>query len=166
MATKKSTQKTMRTAAELERLRELALLYYMGGDDQKTIAARIDVSPQTVSSWATKGAWAERRGADSISRPELVKKLLVTVDGLITRLSTTDDLASIEKISAQLNKFSATIANLDKQTGIVSTMEVFKAFELWLKRRMDSDDSVTPEFVQALNRYHDIYVGELLTTSI
>lgn len=71
------------TKAELEKKKKLARTLYMAGKDQNEIADQIDISRQTLSKWANQEGWKEQRAATSVTRPELVNKLLHSIDTLI-----------------------------------------------------------------------------------
>ena len=61
--------------------------------------------------------------------------------------------------------------NLDKwkemnlhreKASIVDVIEVFMAFSKWMQFRMSFDDEITPELLKTINKYHDLYINELL----
>ena len=83
--------------------KELARLYYMRGESQKSVAEKVGVSPQTVNRWVDKEGWAAKRAAENITRPELVNKLLMTINKLIEQVNDSDDplLVSDWAISSQ-----------------------------------------------------------------
>ena len=53
----------MSTKKELEDKKDYARLLYMQGEQQKTIAEKAGVSPQTVTKWVNTGNWSEQRAA-------------------------------------------------------------------------------------------------------
>ena len=63
-----------------EQRKELARLYYMQGMQQKEIAERVGVSRNSVSAWVRSGQWDTQRAARSITRAELVRKMLHSLD--------------------------------------------------------------------------------------
>ncbi|MBR4787861.1 MAG: helix-turn-helix domain-containing protein [Bacteroidales bacterium] len=141
---------------QLDKERELARLYYFNGDSQKTIAERIGVSPQTVNRWAKDGEWERLRAARTISRKELVLKMLQKIN---ERLDS-DDWTADEIIKA-----AAAVEKLDKKTNVVTMMEVFAAFGNWLAARMQIDPNLTPETVNVITTYQDIFIGEQMAAS-
>lgn len=36
------------------------------------------------------------------------------------------------------------------------------AFSKWMQFRMSFDDEITPELLKTINKYHDLYINELL----
>ena len=154
-----------KTKQELEQLKELARMYYMQYEEQKEIAQKIGVSVVTISRWAKEGAWQERRGSHAISRQELVKKILLTIDRKIAELENAENQDMYDRIVQQLTKLSTTIEKLDKTTNIVTTMECFKAFNDWLKSRMNVED-IPAELIKTINKYQDLYINENLSTQI
>lgn len=150
------------TKKEIEEKREFARLLYMQGEQQKIIADKIGVSAQTITKWVNDGGWQEQRAASNITRPELVNKLLLTINKLIEQVNESEDPEAINGLGDKLSKLSTTIERLDKKSSIVDVVEVFMAFSKWLQFRMSFDDDVTPELLRTINKYHDLYITELL----
>ena len=97
------------TKKESEMKRELAKLYYMQGLPQKEIAQRVDVSETTISAWCRKENWEEMRAAKTVSRQEVVAKMLRKVSERLDDENWTPD---------ELAKISASIEKLDKKTNV------------------------------------------------
>lgn len=153
------------TKAQQEKKRDLARTLYMAGKDQKDIAEQIGVSRVTVSKWAIAGGWKEARAATQVSRPEIVNKLLLAIDTLITQVNETGDPNLIAGLSDKLAKFSAVIEKLDKKANIVDTVDVFIAFSKWLEFRSKTDPVISPEFLKMVNKYQDLYLMEKARTN-
>jgi transcriptional regulator with XRE-family HTH domain len=149
--------------AEMQNKKEDAFKLYLKGLTQKEIAVYVKTSTVTVSKWAKAGGWEQRRAAVDITKPELVKKLLVTINKLIDDVAASGDIALVASLPDKLSKFAATIAKLDKETGFVETVEVFMAFNKWIQYRRSFDAEITPELLIAINKYKDLYVSELLS---
>lgn len=150
------------TKKQLEEKREFAKLLYMQGEQQKNIADKTGISAVTISRWVKDNGWQEKRAATTITRPELVNKLLLTIDRLIEQVNESADPDAINSLGDKLAKLSTTIERLDKKASVVDVVEVFMAFSKWLQYRMSFDDDVTPELVRSINKYHDLYINELL----
>ena len=103
---------------ETEKKKSLARSLYLSGMEQNEIADKVDVSRITISRWVNSEGWKEARAAKNISRPELVNKLLVTIDGLIENVNKSDDPALIGSLADKLSKLSATIEKLDKKASM------------------------------------------------
>lgn len=140
-------------------------MYYMQGEEQKEIAKRLSLSAVTISRWAKDGAWLEKKNGNAISRKELVNRILQSIERKIEELNSTNDPVIFDTIVTQLTKLSNTIEKLDKDTNIVTIMEVFRAFHEWMKSRMGYDN-ITPELLQTINRYQDMFINEQLTNNI
>lgn len=151
-----------KTKKELEEKKEYARLLFMQGEQQKIIADKTGVSAQTITKWVNDGGWQEQRAASIITRPELVNKLLLTINKLIEQVNESEDPEAINGLGDKLAKLSTTIERLDKKASIVDVVEVFMAFSKWLQFRMSFDDDVTPELLRTINKYHDLYITELL----
>lgn len=89
---------------EIEKKKSLARALYLSGMEQKEIADKVGVSAVTVSKWCTEGKWKEARAAKNITRPELVNKLLLTIDKLIEQVNTSEDATMIAGLGDQAGK--------------------------------------------------------------
>ncbi|MDD4444019.1 MAG: terminase [Patescibacteria group bacterium] len=143
--------------------KELARLYFMRGETQKSIANKIGVTEKTVSRWVDKEGWAEKRAAENITRPELVNKLLITINKLIEQVNESDDPDLISGLGDKLSKLSTTIEKLDKKANVVDAIEVFMAFGKWMQYRSSFDSEITPELLKAINKYQDLYISEQIS---
>ena len=142
--------------------KEFARALYMQGENQKSIAERTGVSVQTINKWVNTEGWAEVRAAQNITRPELVNKLLRTIDKMLDEVTKSDDPSAINGLADKLAKFSATIEKLDKHTSVVDVIDVFMAFSKWLQFQSQFDDGITPDLVKTFNKYHNQYIQYLL----
>ena len=118
------------------------------------------MSSVTISNWCSAEGWKEARAAKNITRPELVNKLLLTIDTLITQVNGSDDPALIAGLGDKLAKLSSVIEKLDKKANVVDAIEVFMAFSRWLEFRSQTDPEVTPELMRVINKYQDLYITE------
>ena len=151
---------------EIEKRNSLARALYLSGMEQKEIADKVGVSAVTVSKWCTEGKWKEARAAKNITRPELVNKLLLTIDKLIEQVNASEDAAMIAGLGDKLAKLSAVIEKLDKKANVVDAIEVFMAFSKWLEYRSQTDPELTPELIKAINRYQDKYIVESMGANL
>lgn len=156
----------MITKKELEDKKDYARLLYMQGEQQKVIAEKVGVSAQTITKWVNVGRWVEQRAAQNITRPELVNKLLRTVDKMIETVNDSDDPDAANGLGDKLAKFAATIEKLDKHTSIVDVIEVFMAFSKWLQFQAEFDEDITPELLKTINKYHNQYINYLMQNKL
>lgn len=156
----------MITKKELEDKKDYARLLYMQGEQQKVIAEKVGVSAQTITKWVNVGGWVEQRAAQNITRPELVNKLLRTVDKMIEAVNDSDDPDAANGLGDKLAKFAATIEKLDKHTSIVDVIEVFMAFSEWLQFQAEFDEDITPELLKTINKYHNQYINYLMQNKL
>lgn len=143
-------------------MREHARLLFMQGKPQKVIAEKVGISAQTITKWVKEGDWQAARSAANITRPELVNKILKSIDVLVEDLVNEPSPEKTAAAADKLVKFAATIERLDKKTSVVDIIEVFMAFSKWLQYRMSFDPNVTPELIQTINKYHDLFISEQL----
>ena len=146
----------MATKQENERKKSLARALFLSGMEMTEIADKVGVSRVTISKWCAADGWKEARAARGITRPELVNKLLITIDRLIEQVNASDDAGLADKLS----KLSAVIEKLDKKANVIDAIEVFMAFSRWLEYRAATDPEVTPELIKAINKFQDKYIIE------
>lgn len=136
---------------ELEKSKELARLYYLNGDTQKLVAEKVGVSRVTINKWVSDGGWDTMRMAKSITRKELVTKMMQKAN---------DKLEEGNMSFDEMAKLSASIKELDKQTNTVTILEVLTAYNEWLVVRMQVDKELTTDLVKTMNRYQDMFLSE------
>ena len=146
--------------AEFERKKKLARTLYMAGKEQIEIAEQIEVSRVTVSKWVNAEGWKEQRAAASITRPELVNKLLITIDLLISQVNESGSPEQVAALGDRLAKLSSVIEKLDKKANVVDAIEVFMAFSKWLQFRAQNDPNITPELLRTFNYYQDLFISD------
>lgn len=142
------------TKKELEKNKELARLYYLNGDTQKLIAERVEISRVTIGKWISEGGWDAIRTAKTITRKELVSKMMSAAS---------EKLDNNEMSFDEMSKLAATIKELDKKTNVITLLEVFTAYDEWLVARMQIDKELSAELVKTMNRYQDIFISEQLS---
>lgn len=149
--------------SETENKKALARSLYLSGMEQTEIADKLSVARVTISRWCSAEGWKEARAAKSITRPELVNKLLLTIDKLIEQVNASEDPTMIAGLGDKLAKLSAVIEKLDKKANVVDAIEVFMAFSKWLEYRSQTDREITPELLKVINKYQDKYIIESMT---
>ena len=149
--------------AQIERKKTLARSLYLSGMDIQEIAEQVEVSRVTVSKWSTNGRWKEARAAKNITRPELVNKLLLTIDNLIENVNQSSDPTLIGSLADKLSKLSATIEKLDKKANVIDAIEVFMAFNKWIQDQACYDPEITPELIKAINKYQNKFLMEKMS---
>lgn len=154
------------TKAETEKKKTLARALYLSGMEQTEIADKVGVSRVTISKWSTADGWKEARAAKNITRPELVNKLLLTIDKLIEQVNSSEDPTMIAGLGDKLAKLSSVIEKLDKKANVVDAIEVFMAFSKWLEYRAQTDNKLTPDLIKAINKYQDKYIIESMGATL
>ena len=145
---------------ETEKKKSLARSLYLSGMEQNEIADKVDVSRVTISRWANTEGWKEARAAKNISRPELVNKLLLTIDGMIENVNKSNDPTLVGSLADKLSKLSSTIEKLDKKANVIDAIEVFMAFNRWIQDQASYDPEITPELIKAINKYQNKFLME------
>lgn len=149
--------------AENKRIKgkELARIMYMSGQTITDISAAIEVSRVTVTKWCKDGMWQQQKTAMSITRPELVNKILEAISTLLNEAAELKTAKEMSGFCDQLIKLSAAATKLDdKKADIVSTVDICIAFGRWMELRMSTDKEVTPEVVKLINKYQNLYLNE------
>jgi len=149
----------MATKKEMEQKREYARLLYMQGEPQKVIAEKVGVSAQTVTKWVNDNKWDVARGASGVTRQELVNNILEGIGLILEKLKTERDPDKFAAAADKLVKLTASVEKLDKKSNIVDVIEVFTAWGRWLKHRMEFDPEVTPELLQTITRYQELFIA-------
>lgn len=147
---------------EHENKKEYARILYMQGQPQNIIAETVGISKVTINKWVKTGGWGALRAAATITRPELVNKLLRSINDLLDEVNSTKDPKLLAALGDKLSKFATTIEKLDKKANVVDVIEVFMAFSKWIQYRQTFDPEVTPELIKAFNKYQDLYISEQL----
>lgn len=145
------------TKKESENAKELARLYYAAGETQDVVAQRVGVSRNTINRWVADGGWDIARAAKVISRKEVVNKMLTKIN---------ERLDSDDWSPDELAKAAAAIHKLDKQTNIVTIIEVFSKYNDWLCSRMRIDPELTPELVKTMTKYQDLFINSSSNTQV
>ena len=148
------------TKSETEKKKSLARSLYLAGMEQNEIAEKVEVSRVTISKWCNAEGWKEARAAKNVTRPELVNKLLLTIDKLITEVNESEDPSLIAGLGDKLAKLSSVIEKLDKKANVVDAIEVFMAFSKWLEYRATIDPTVPHELIKTINKFQDMYLTE------
>lgn len=63
----------------------------------------------------------------------------------------------------EIIKAAKAVEKLDKDTNVVTIMEVFTSFGNWLAARMQIDPELTPDTVRVITKYQEIFVGEMMS---
>ena len=153
-----------KTRADIERLKSVARQLYLSGMELQEIAEKVNVPRVTLSRWVKEGGWKEARAAKNVTRPELVNKLLLAIDNLITQVNESGDPNAIGTLADKLSKLSATIEKLDKKANVVDAIEVFMAFNRWIQDQASYDPEITPELIKAINKYQNKFLMEKMAT--
>ena len=155
-----SSERRSCSRQQTEKKKSLARSLYLAGMEQNEIAEKVDVSRVTISKWCNAEGWKEARAAKNVTRPELVNKLLLTIDKLITEVNESEDPSLIAGLGDKLATLASVIEKLDKKANVVDAIEVFMAFSKWLEYRATIDPTVTPELIKTINKFQDMYLTE------
>lgn len=145
--------------------KQLARRLYMAGDSQKEISERMGVSKQTLCRWVKDERWEELRAAQSITRPELINKILLSVNKMIDRAlleSDDDNAGDMAGLADKLAKFASSIEKIDRKVSVVDKIESLMGFGKWLQYRIEVDKDIDVEFFRKVLKYQDMYVCELM----
>jgi transposase len=151
--------KRIMTRKDMEMKRELARMYYMQGELQKEIAAKVKTTEKTVSRWVADGGWAAKRAGVSITRVELVNKTLLAINAILEQFNASKEPEKTLDAD-RLCKLAKIVENLDKKSSVVDFMETFMVFNRWLQSRLTFDAELNADLVKAINRYQDLFISE------
>lgn len=136
---------------EVEKIKELARMYYLNGDTQKLVAEKVGKSRVTINKWVAEGGWDAMRVAKTITRKEIVTKMMQEADKKLEEGKLTFD---------EMSKLAASIDKIDRQTNAITIYEVMTAYNEWLVVRMGVDKELTAELVRVMNHYQDVFLSE------
>ena len=132
-------------------------LYLRENLTQQEIADRVGVSRVTVSNWTRAGKWEEQKAGLTLTRQEQVANLYRQVAEINRAISARAEGERYpnSKEADILGKLSASIRNMEQETGIADIISVLTGFIEWL-RPLDLDKA------KELTRLADAYIKDKL----
>lgn len=137
-----------------------AHILYMNGENQQNIADKTGVSRVTINKWIKENGWKEKRAAKAVTRPELINKILLSIDTMIDKANNLESPEAMAGLGDKLSKLASVIEKLDKKANVVDTIEVCIAFGKWVEHRIGIDKEVTPELAKIINKLQDTFINE------
>ena len=100
------------------------------------------------------------KAARSITRPELVNKLLSSINSLLDKANEpgNEDMLAAGR---QAYQDSTAIEKLEKKASVVDRIDTMIDFENWLASHRDEYPQLTNELFQLVNQLHNDYLNEL-----
>ena len=68
---------------ETQQKKTVARMLFLQGTPGKDIAEKLSVSQNTVTRWQKEGGWSQLRSASTVSRQELVNKILLAISSAL-----------------------------------------------------------------------------------
>lgn len=136
---------------ELEKSKELARMYYLNGETQKLVAEKVGVSRITINKWVADGGWDTMRVAKTITRKEIITKMMQEANKKLEEGKMSFD---------EMSKLAASIEKIDKQTNAITIYEVMTVYNEWLIVRTGVDKELTTDLIKTMNHYQDIFLSE------
>lgn len=132
-------------------------LYLRENLTQQEIADRVGVSRVTVSNWVRAGKWEGQKAGLTLTRQEQVANLYRQVAEINRAISARAEGERYpnSKEADILGKLSASIRNMEQETGIADIISVLTGFIEWL-RPLDLDKA------KELTRLADAYIKDRL----
>ena len=140
---------------------ELARILYMGGLPQEEILQKVEVSRQTLSRWINTLGWKEMKAARTITRPELVNKLLASINSLLDKANEPGNEDMLASLGDKLIKTATAIEKLERKASVVERTDTVIDFENWLAARRAEYPELTDEAFRLVNRLHNDYLNGL-----
>lgn len=140
---------------------ELARVLYMSGLSQEEILQKVEVSRQTLSRWINTLGWKEMKAARSITRPELVNKLLSSINSLLDKANEPGNEDMLASLGDKLIKTATAIEKLEKKASVVDRIDTMIDFENWLASHRNEYPQLINELFQLVNQLHNDYLNEL-----
>jgi hypothetical protein len=158
MARTVKAKKPRLTKKEIESKKLIAEIMFMDFEDQKVIAEAVGISEKTIGEWKVAGGWERKRSAKTISRDELVNKLLSNINTMLDEAMSEDAETNFSSLADQLIKMTNAIEKLDRKNNVVYNIETFTNFNRYLLQRMQEDKTLTAEIVKQINKLQNDYV--------
>ena len=114
---------------------ELARVLYLSGLPQEDILQKVDVSRQTLSRWVNTLGWKEMKAARNITRPQLVNRLLESINALLDKADEPGNEGMLAGIGDKLVKTATAIEKLEKKANVVDRVDKGIDVEKWLEDR-------------------------------
>jgi len=139
--------------------RELARVMYCQGavSNQGELAARLEVSEQTISSWKKKDGWDGMRKSLLTTRQEELRNLydqLSELNAAIKNKPEGERYANSKEADVQ-RKITASIRELEIETSIAEVVDVFTKFSEFMQK-------VNFDKAKEMLIYQDSYVKTLM----
>lgn len=133
----------------------------MGGLPQEEILQKVEVSRQTLSRWINTLGWKEMKAARTITRPELVNKLLASINSLLDKANEPGNEDMLASLGDKLIKTATAIEKLERKASVVERTDTVIDFENWLAARRAEYPELTDEAFRLVNRLHNDYLNGL-----
>lgn len=133
----------------------------MGGLPQEEILQKVEVSRQTLSRWINTLGWKEMKAARTITRPELVNKLLASINSLLDKANEPGNEDMFASLGDKLIKTATAIEKLERKASVVERTDTVIDFENWLAARRAEYPELTDEAFRLVNRLHNDYLNGL-----
>lgn len=133
--------------------KEYALVLYTNqGLTQKEIAVKVGATEATISKWKEQGKWDNLKANLSVTKAQQLQDVYAQINELNTTIRSrkVGERFATSAESDTLSKLSATARNLETETSLAETINVFVGFTDWLRR---VDIEKTKEWVQLQDSY-------------
>ena len=156
----------MSNRKEMAEKKAQAYRLFMAGRTQKEIAGQCGTTETTVSRWANAEGWKDRLAEEKTSSVELANSLMLSAkkitEAIIAEIGKPDyDINSITKLSDNVVKIMASAERVANTVNRATVIDVFTSFDRWLLERSNTDKSLTPEILAAINRLHQEYINHI-----
>lgn len=138
-------------------------MLYLSGLPQEDILQKVGVSRQTLSRWVNTLGWKEMKAARNITRPQLVNRLLESINALLDKADEPGNEDMLSGIGDKLVKAATAIEKLEKKANVVDRVDTLIDFEKWLEDRRNEYPELTGETFRLVNRLHDDYLNAVFS---
>ena len=133
---------------------DLARLLYIRGvvESQEELAARVGVTPVTISRWKARGNWEGFKKSMLVSRQDQLRRLYDQLDELTAKIEERpkgERYANNKEADIQ-SKLTGSIRTLETDIGVDEVVDVFKKFFDWMR---SSDPSKIRELVTLFDSF-------------
>lgn len=138
--------------------KDLAETLFITGDfTQKQIALKVEVTEKTIGKWKEDGKWEQKRKSLLTSKKDQLAFLYDQLDGIKQAISDREEgkRYANSKDTDSILKITQAIKNLETETGLTETIEVFTKLLKWLSKN-------NLEQAQSMEGVMDSYIQEMI----
>ena len=123
--------------------------------NQKEIAAKVGITPKTMSKWWADNKWEQLRVSFFITKGQELQRIYIQISTLNDAIAGREQAYATSREADVLSKLASTARALETDINLSDTIDVFMKFTNWLR---ETDFEKAKE----INDYMDSFIKEQL----